>query len=233
MEKILLIDDPGALARLAQPLAASGFQVEAGSPDEASIQLVFSANYTALLLATGLAGLSAFDLLRLVRASSRLPVLLLVESAHEAEGILGLELGADDYLVKPINPRALVARLRALLRRVRHAATSPLPPPLLTRGALELDVQQRTAWRSGEPLRLTAIEFDLLRTLLEAPGQLLARETLVETVFGRPYHPDDRSLDVHISKLRKKLEPAGWIRAVRGVGYVFTVEDNHVTLTNH
>jgi DNA-binding response OmpR family regulator len=80
---------------------------------------------------------------------------------------------------------------------------------------------------------LTAIEFDLLRTLLEAPGQLLARETLVETVFGRPYHPDDRSLDVHISKLRKKLEPAGWIRAVRGVGYVFTVEDNHVTLTNH
>ena len=232
MEKVVLIDDSSETAALAESLGANGFQVETESASEAAIQLILAGNYVALLLAAGLAGPSAFDLLRLLRTHSRLPVLLLVDSAHEADGVLGLELGADDYLVKPVNQRVLVARLRALLRRVRHLASSPLPPPLLTMGRLELNIQRRIAWRSGEPLQLTAIEFDLLRALLETPGQLLARETLVQTILGRPYHPEDRSLDVHISKLRKKLESNACIQAVRGVGYVFTVEGDQATIAD-
>lgn len=231
MEKVLLIGDPAEAARLAQPLAASGFQIETGPAGEAGIQSVLTNEYAALLLATGLAGPSAFDLLRLLRATSRMPVLLLVEAEQEADGILGLELGADDYLINPVNQRVLLARLRALLRRVQHVPASPLPAPRIIGGNLEADVQRRCAWRAGKLLQLTAIEFDLLHALLQAPGQLLLRETLVQSVFGRAYHPEDRSLDVHISKLRKKLAHAGCIQAVRGSGYVLTLEASSITVS--
>lgn len=228
-EKILLMDDPGEVSLLAAALTRGGFQIEAALVNEANLRRVFNESYAALLLAVGVPGPSAFDLLRLLRANSRVPVLLLIPPDHEADGILGLELGADDYLVRPVNQRVLIARLRALLRRIRQHAASPLLPPLLTRGALEMDIQHRLVRQAGKVLRLTAIEFDLLRALLEAPGQLLSREALVQAVLGRAYHPDDRSLDVHISKLRKKLSQANSIQAIRGAGYVFTAGDHNAS----
>ena len=166
--------------------------------------------------------MNTFDLLRRLRVISRLPVLLLLAAENEVDGIIGLELGADDYLLQPINPRVLIARLRATLRRARHESGNPLPPPLITNGALILDKQTRSAWHGDEKLPLTTVEFDLLHAFLNAPGQPLSREELARNILGRAFHPYDRSLDVHISNLRKKLGRAGSIQALRGIGYMFT-----------
>jgi two-component system response regulator CpxR len=168
-----------------------------------------------------------FDVLRDIRRHARTPVLMLTAKGDEFDRILGLELGADDYLTKPFSPRELVARISAILRRSGWQSdnNNGLRPPKIKSGDLELDIAAHAALRSGEALNLTSAEFDLLRMFLEAPGQVLKRDNLVERVLERKFSPFDRSIDFHITNLRRKLGPQSdgseRIRSVRGIGYLY------------
>jgi two-component system response regulator CpxR len=167
-----------------------------------------------------LPGMRGLDVLRELRTSSNLPVLILTARGEDVDRILGLELGADDYLPKPFNTRELLARVRAILRRARPNGDTAR----IDAGDVALDPVARRAWRAGQPLSLTMAEFVLLEKFVRNVGQVLSRERLAEHVLGRVLGPFDRSIDVHVSNLRKKLGDAGareHIRAVRGEGYVF------------
>jgi len=152
---------------------------------------------------------------------------MLTARGDEFDRVLGLELGADDYLSKPFSPRELVARIGAILRRSGWQSESggPLRPPVLRSGDLELDPSARAVSKGGEAVNLTSAEYDLLRLFVESPGQILTREKLVEQVLDRKFSPFDRSLDLHVSNLRRKLgdQPSGAerIRSVRGIGYLY------------
>jgi DNA-binding response OmpR family regulator len=196
--------------------------------------------YAAVVLDVMLPGIGGFEVLRRLRAAkgpvSRLPVLMLTARGDEVDRVLGLELGADDYLPKPFSSREMVARLRAILRRARldpvlgtEEATSGIQRPprreVLRVDDLELDGATREVRRGGVALDLTSAEFDLLDVLLRASGEIVARDTIAKAALGRPLLPYDRSIDVHISNLRRKLglSPRGGdrIKAVRGVGYLY------------
>jgi two-component system response regulator CpxR len=168
-----------------------------------------------------------FDVLRDIRARVKTPVLMLTAKGDEFDRVLGLQLGADDYLPKPFSPRELIARIAAILRRSgwQSQSDSPSRPPIIRSGDIELDLASRTATKAGNTLRLTSAELDLLRIFVESPGQVLTREALVEKVLDRKFSPFDRSIDLHISNLRKKLGPqsdgSDRIRSVRGYGYLY------------
>ncbi|HZE27606.1 MAG TPA: response regulator transcription factor, partial [Terriglobales bacterium] len=168
-----------------------------------------------------------FDVLRRLRATSRIPVLLLTARGEDVDRIVGLEIGADDYLPKPFNPRELVARIRAVLRRSAadpKAIGSPRPPEILRIGDIELDPATRTVRHAGQPVELTSVEFNLLEVLLREAGRVVTREQLVSAVLSRKFSPFDRSIDMHVSKVRKKLGDMNGeeehIKTVRGVGYI-------------
>jgi len=165
------------------------------------------------------------EVLRRIRATSRLPVLLLTARGEDVDRIVGLEIGADDYLPKPFNPRELVARIRAVLRRTRgDGSGSPAAPEVVTVGDVELDPATRTVKVDGKPVELTSVEFNLLEVLLREAGRVVPRERLVNAVLSRKFSPFDRSIDMHVSKVRKKLgdtENDEHIKTVRGVGYIF------------
>jgi two-component system response regulator CpxR len=161
--------------------------------------------------------------LRRLRTQSSVPVLILTARGEDVERILGLEIGADDYLPKPFNPRELIARMRAILRR---SSRSTINAKTLTVGDIHLDPAAREAWINELPLDLTSVEFTLLETLMLDAGRVVSREHLTETVLGRRLGPFDRVIDVHVSNVRKKLGPANSgerIKAVRGSGYLFVV----------
>jgi DNA-binding response OmpR family regulator len=168
--------------------------------------------------------MNGFDVLRRIRNTSRIPVLLLTARGEDVDRIVGLEIGADDYLPKPFNPRELVARIRAVLRRTKTAEGSP--GDTLRVGGIELNPATRTVLQDGRRVDLTSVEFNLLQVLLQEAGQVVSRERLVDSVLGRKFSPFDRSIDMHVSKVRKKLgdadDGADYIKTVRGVGYIFT-----------
>jgi len=165
--------------------------------------------------------------LRRIRRTSRIPVLLLTARGEDVDRILGLEIGADDYLPKPFNPRELVARIRAVLRRTRspEGARATQIPEMLRVGDIELDPATRTVRHAGQPVDLTSVEFNLLQVLLREAGRVVTREDLASSVLSRKFSPFDRSIDMHVSKVRKKLgdsdSGADHIKTVRGVGYIF------------
>jgi two-component system response regulator CpxR len=171
--------------------------------------------------------MKGFDVLRELRSRVRTPVLMLTAKGDEFDRVLGLQMGADDYLAKPFSPRELIARIGAILRRSgwQSEQTKPPRPLSIKSGDLALDLAAYSASKSGKPLHLTSAEFDLLRAFLESPGQVLSREALAERVLGRKFSPFDRSIDLHVSNLRQKLGPqtngAERIRSVRGVGYLY------------
>jgi DNA-binding response OmpR family regulator len=170
-----------------------------------------------------LPGMGGLEVLRRLRAQSPVPVLILTARGEDVERILGLEIGADDYLPKPFNPRELIARIRAILRRT--ARLDATAGPLIV-GDIRLDPAAREAWCNGVPLDLTSVEFTLLEALLHDAGRIVTRERLTETVLGRKLGAFDRVIDVHVSNVRKKLGPAQGgerIKAVRGSGYLFVV----------
>jgi DNA-binding response OmpR family regulator len=172
-----------------------------------------------------LPGINGFEVLRRIRSMSKVPVLLLTARGEDVDRIVGLEIGADDYLPKPFNPRELVARIRAILRRTKPVRAADGVPEVLSVGDVELDPATRSVLRAGQPVDLTSVEFNLLEVLLREAGRVVTRERLVNAVLSRKFMPFDRSIDMHVSKVRRKLgdseEDGDHIKTIRGVGYMF------------
>lgn len=232
MERVLVIDDDVGLCELVEEyLGPEGYDVEATHNGERGIDRALSHDHSLVILDVMLPGMHGFDVLRRIRAKSRIPVLMLTARGDDVDRIVGLEIGADDYLPKPFNPRELVARIRAILRRTQVGGTqagesegSGARESLIV-GDIDMDTATRAVRRSGEPIDLTAVEYDLLERLLRAAGQIAKREELVKEVLGRELSPFDRSIDMHVSNLRKKLghqlNGMERIKTIRGVGYIY------------
>ena len=224
MDRVLIVDDDIELCRLlGERLSSEGFTLEAVHDGPRGLERVLSEEHALVILDLMLPGMGGLDVLRRLRIHSPVPVLILTARGEDVDRILGLEIGADDYLPKPFNPRELIARIRAILRRTsRTAATCSS----VTVGDVELDPAAREVRMDGTRIDLTSVEFVLLETLLRDAGHVVTREQLTETVLGRKLGPFDRVIDVHISNLRKKLGRAHGeerIKAVRGSGYLFVV----------
>lgn len=231
MNRILVIDDDVELCGLLTDyLTPEGLQVEAVHDGVQGAERAVSGEHALVVLDVMLPGISGFDVLRRIRAGSKVPVLMLTARGDDVDRIVGLEMGADDYLPKPFNPRELVARIRAIQRRVeprmeRETGTGKAVERLVV-GDVQLDPGARAVLQRGHPVDLTSVEFALLEVLLRASGQVVSREDLAKEVLGRRLSPYDRSIDVHISSLRRKLGhrlgDTERIKTVRGVGYLYT-----------
>ncbi len=224
MERVLIVDDDKELCDLvAEYLTPEGFEVGAVHNGEQGLKRALSGDHVLVVLDVMLPGMSGLDVLRKLRAESRVPVLILTARGDDVDRIVGLEIGADDYLPKPFNPRELLARIRAILRRTQKPPSPPMEKIAI--GDVELDPAARMVKRAGEPVELTSVEFGMLEALMRSAGQVVTRDQLAQNVLGRKFMPYDRSIDMHVSKLRKKLgdsEDADKIKTIRGVGYVFT-----------
>jgi DNA-binding response OmpR family regulator len=218
---LLVDDDPALCAMLGEYLGADGFATRAVHDGRAAVAALRGQPADIVVMDITMPRLDGFGALREIRAFSRVPVLMLTARGDEVDRIVGLELGADDYLGKPFNPRELSARLRAILRRAR-----PAPPgDCLASDELLLDTGARTLLRAGVPVALTEAEYAILEQLLRHAGDPVSREALSLSALGRAWRPFDRSLDTHLSNLRRKLgdTPAGLprIRTLRGRGYLW------------
>jgi two-component system, OmpR family, response regulator CpxR len=225
MDRILIIDDDVELCSLvSEYLESEGFQVESVHDGVGGLERSLTGEPVLIVLDVMLPGMNGFDVLRRIRDSSRVPVLLLTARGQDIDRIVGLEIGADDYLPKPFNPRELVARIRAVLRRTRKGDQN-VAPEVLRVGDVELDPATRTVRQSGLFVDLTSVEFNLLEVLLREAGRVVTRERLVNAVLSRKFSPFDRSIDMHVSKVRKKLGDSEGgpehIKTIRGVGYIF------------
>ncbi len=226
VDRILVIDDDVELCSLvSEYLRPEGFQVESAHDGNSGLNRALSGEHTLVVLDVMLPRLNGFDVLRKMRDSSRIPVLLLTARGEDVDRIVGLEIGADDYLPKPFNPRELVARIRAILRRTRGKGEAPVPEAIKV-GDVELDPATRSVLHNGKPVELTSVEFGLLQVLLREAGRVVTREALVDEVLGRKFSPFDRSIDMHVSKVRKKLGDSSaedYIKTIRGAGYIFAL----------
>jgi DNA-binding response OmpR family regulator len=227
MQQVLVIDDDIGLCELvAEYLEPEGYQVEAVHDGERGVERALSGEHALAVLDVMLPGINGFEVLRRIRTQSRLPIVMLTARGDDVDRIVGLEIGADDYLPKPFNPRELVARINAVLRRARpddedeKRETGPI-----TVGDIEMETGTRRVLRAGQQVELTVVEYDLLEKLLRAPGRIVTREELVKDVLHRNLSPFDRSIDMHVSNLRKKLghqvADVERIKTVRGVGYIY------------
>ena len=218
--RILVIDDDGELcALLAEYLTREGFSVECRHDGRSGLMRALEGVFDLVVLDVMLPELDGFEVLRRLRAKSRLPVLMLTARGEDVDRIVGLELGADDYLPKPFNPRELTARIRAILRRAQ--ANGGKQEKIEVNG-VALDPGARSVEVDGRPVELTTLEFDILELLMRAAGRVLSRDALMEHLYNRKATPFDRSIDMHVSHLRKKLEASRpLIKTVRGVGYQF------------
>ena len=234
MENVLIIDDDRELCELvAELLGEEGFRVEVTTRSDAGLERALSGEHALVVLDVMMPGMNGFEVLRRLRAEgSDVHVMMLTARGDDVDRIVGLEIGADDYLPKPFNPRELIARIQAILRRARptRAEAASLsseagPPARIGVGDVEVDRGTRQVWRGGEAVELTNVEYEILVRLLSAAGLVVKREDLVRTVLGRELSVFDRSIDMHISHLRKKLGhragDAERIKTVRGVGYVY------------
>jgi len=226
MSILVIEDDPVICNLLKEYLVPEGFQVETVHHGTKGLEQALSGNYAFVILDVRLPGLDGFEILRRTRAKSDIPILMLTSCDEEADRIMGLELGADDYLNKPFNLQELLARIRTILRRSGKQPGEHKPHQQIV-GDLLLDPGSRRVYRDGIEIALTAAEFTLLEVLLSNAGQVIAREELVRRVQGRRHNPYDRSIDVHISRLRKKLsshsDGSERIKAVRGVGHFYSL----------
>src|ERR1700738_4164806 len=229
---ILVIDDDAELCRLVSRfLGAEGYSVQTVHTSGLGIDRALSGDYDLVVLDVMLPEMDGFEVLRRMRAKSSTPVLMLTARGDDLDRILGLEMGADDYLPKPFNTRELSARVRAILRRANSAnANAALSEIASIRvGDLELNAGARTVRCGGEALNLTTVEFDLLQKLLRSAGAVVGREELTKDVLGREFSPFDRSIDTHVWSLRRKVgnAPDGTerIKGIRGVGYLYALPD--------
>jgi DNA-binding response OmpR family regulator len=225
--RVLVIDDDKKLCRLiAEYLSPMGYDVAQAHDGLAGVEKAISESWHAVILDVMLPGLDGFEVLKRIRRQSDVPVLMLTARGEEADRIVGLEIGADDYLPKTFSTRELLARLRAVTRRNTRTSAAPQDKTEgdIVLGKLRINSGSRVALLNDRPLTLTPVEFDLLSSLARAPGRVKTREQLLEEIRERNYDVFDRSIDVHISMLRKKLgddprEPR-FIRTVRSAGYM-------------
>jgi len=227
--RILVIDDDAELCKLvARYLSAEGFQIETVRTSKQGVDRALSGEHDLVVLDVMLPAMDGFEVLRRLRAESRIPVLMLTARGDDFDRILGLEIGADDYLPKPFNPRELAARIRAILRRAAASASTQNGSAVVI-GDLELNAGSRLVRLRSKALDLTTVEFDLLERFLKSAGRIVRREELVKEVLGREFSPFDRSIDTHVCNLRRKLGPyqdgTERIKGVRGVGYLFALPD--------
>ena len=217
---ILLVDDDAELCGLlGEFLTREGFTVECAHDGARGLERALQPGVDLLLLDVMLPGMDGFEVLRRLRPQSKIPVMMLTACGEDVDRIVGLELGADDYLPKPFNPRELAARIRAILRRYE-----PRPAALgrLDVNGVSLDTGTRQVLSGGNPVDLTTFEFDVLEMLIRAAGRVVSRDQLMENFYNRKATPFDRSIDMHVSHLRKKLERGEpLIKTIRGVGYQF------------
>jgi two-component system response regulator CpxR len=233
MPRVLLVDDDVELTELlTEYLRREGLQATAVHVGEEGVTHALSGDFSAVVLDVMLPGIGGFEVLRRIRSApgeeAHLPIVMLTARGDEVDRVLGLELGADDYLPKPFSSRELVARLRAVLRRTSMQETErPVSRShdILRVGDLELDTGAHEARRGGELLELTAVEYKLLELLLRDAGDVVTREDIARQVLGRGLLPYDRSVDTHVSNLRRKLGPdrrgTDRIKTVRSIGYVY------------
>ena len=225
---ILLIDDDAELCSLlGEFLRREGFSVEFEHEGHRGLEKAVQPSIDLVVLDVMLPGIDGFEILRRLRAKSKVPVIMLTARGEDVDRIVGLELGADDYLPKPFNPRELAARIRAVQRRYEPRAAAA-PSGRLEVNSVVLDPGTREVISHGKRVDLTTFEFDILEMLMRSAGRVLSRDALMENFYNRKATAFDRSIDMHISHLRKKLEAGDTlIKTIRGVGYQFcrTPED--------
>ena len=224
MAKILVVDDEPVIVKgIRFNLEREGYQVETGSDGEQAVELAREGSFDLIILDLMLPGIDGLEACARIREFSDVPVIMLTARSEDTDKIIGFEYGADDYVTKPFNVMELKARIRALLRRAGAAARSGGGDALLSVGHIRLDGARRTAWKGETQVELTAKEFDLMELLLRNPGRVYSRENLLNVVWGYEYIGDYRTVDVHVRRLREKLEldPANpaYIRTKWGVGY--------------
>lgn len=225
-ELILVVDDEPKIAKLARDyLEKSGFRVLTAGDGTTALAAVRHDRPDLVVLDLNLPGMDGLDVCRALRRQSVVPIIMLTARVEETDRLIGLELGADDYISKPFSPRELVARVRAVLRRVQGSVQ---PSSLIRAGDLEIDLDGHRVSRNGEQLQLTRIEFNLLAVLAQHPGQTFSREQLLDRVHGVAHEGFARSIDAHIKNLRRKLEPdpaaPRYILTIYGIGYQFAEE---------
>jgi len=233
-EHVLVIDDDVELCSLVSRfLVREGFQIDAVNGGAQGIERALSGDYALVVLDVMMPEMSGFDVLRRIRAESPMPVLMLTARGDALDRVLGLEMGADDYLPKPFSPPELAARIRAILRRAKPspAAAQDADVSTISIGDVELDAGARVVRHGHQLVNLTTVEFDLLETLMRAAGQVVNREKLTRDILGREFSPFDRSIDTHVCNLRKKLGPLAdgtdRIKGVRGIGYLYALPLRH------
>jgi len=222
MSHVLVIDDDHDLVDLLREfLATEGFTVDAAYDYSSGLNRALDGEHELVVLDVMLPGGSGLELVKTVRESSNVPLLLLSAAGETVDRIIGLQIGADDYLAKPFEPQELAARIHAILRRTRDMSKDGSEIKI---GDLALSVSRRVVSRAETPVDLTAAEFNVLECLLRNAGSVVTRETLAERALGRPLAPFDRSVDVHMHNLRKKISasPDERIKTIRGVGYIYT-----------
>jgi DNA-binding response OmpR family regulator len=221
--KVLVVDDELKIARLVRDyLTEAGFDVALAATGPAAVASVRSDRPDLVILDLGLPGMDGYDVTRAIRGQSAIPIIMLTARSEETDRIVGLELGADDYVVKPFSPRELVARVKAVLRRTGgEVATETIRVMDLL-----VSLPNRSVERDGSRIELTATEFELLRTLASSPGRVFTRGQLLDSIRGVSFESYERAIDAHIKNLRKKLEPdprrPRYVLTVYGVGYKFS-----------
>jgi two-component system response regulator CpxR len=239
MQRVLIIDDDSELCELVgEYLKQEGWTVDGVYDGTAGIAAAGNEDYQLIILDVMLPGANGFDVLRQIRTGSDVPVIMLTARGEDVDRIVGLEIGADDYIPKPFNPRELVARMRAILRRVgRRDGSEEDEAGVVVIDDLRLDMGARMVWRADEEIRLTGIELSLLEVLVRMAGQVVSRDELSRQALGRRASSLDRSLDVHISNLRRKLGPLPGgqerIKTVRAVGYQYVKPAEHERTGSH
>jgi two-component system response regulator CpxR len=226
-KRILIIDDDRELCGLIDELlGADGFVVEAYNTGRGAAEYAVASGAALVILDVMLPEVNGFEILRQIRRTSQIPVILLTARGDDVDRIVGLEIGADDYLPKPFNPRELAARIQSVLRRAEPRTVNP-DSRAITVDDVVLDPRARTVVRGRDSIDLTTVEFDLLQALLGAAGDVVGRDELTQTVLGRSLSPFDRSIDMHVSKVRRKLgdraDGVERIKTIRGVGYIYTL----------
>jgi DNA-binding response OmpR family regulator len=226
--RILLVDDEQSLQKLlAFPLQKEGYEVVAALDGQQALDRIRTQSFDLVVLDVMLPRIDGFEVCRQLRARSGVPIIMLTAKAEEFDKVLGLELGADDYITKPFSMREFRSRVKAVLRRAQQGREPAGEEPLV-RGELTVDFDKRSVGMGGRAVNLTYVEFEILAALAGSPGRVLTRTALLERIWGDSAYRDPRTVDVHIRHLREKLEPdpsvPEYLLTVRGVGYRFKDE---------